>query len=73
MYGKIAKAVVEALNLDGYNVLCNNGKAAGQHISHLHFHIIPRRTGDGVLNRWPHYKYEEGQIEKFAEQIRKNL
>lgn len=71
--GKIAGAVAGAMNSDGYNLLCNNGRAAGQVIDHLHFHIIPRSTGDGVFNRWPSYKYSEGQIDKIAEEIRKNL
>ena len=71
--GKIAGAVSNAMNSDGYNVLCNNGKAAGQVIDHLHFHIIPRKTGDGVFDHWPSFKYEEGKIQKIAEQISKML
>ena len=71
--GKIAGAVTAAMNSDGYNVLCNNGRAAGQHIEHLHFHIIPRNTGDGLLSQWPTYEYEQGKIELIAEKIRKNL
>ena len=47
--GRIAEAVVAAMDADGYNVLSNNGSAAGQVVDHLHFHIIPRKTGDGVL------------------------
>lgn len=70
---KIAGAVMAAMKADGYNILCNNGKAAGQVIDHLHFHIIPRKTGDGVFNRWPSYKYEEGRIEVIAEHIHKYL
>jgi len=71
--GKIAGAVAKAMNSDGYNLLCNNGRAAGQLIEHLHFHIVPRKTGDGVFNRWPSFKYEEGKIEEVARAIRKNL
>jgi len=71
--GRIAKAVTAAMDSDDYNVLCNNGRAAGQIVEHLHFHIIPRRTGDGVFNRWPSYKYQEGKIEAIAAEIRKNL
>ena len=70
---KIAGAVVSATGADGYNVLCNNGKAAGQLVDHLHFHIIPRRTGDGVFNKWPSYKYEQGRAEVIAGQIRAKL
>ena len=71
--GKIAGAVTAAMNSDGYNVLCNNGRAAGQLVEHLHFHIIPRNTGDGLFGQWSAYKYEQGKIELIAEEIRKNL
>lgn len=71
--GKIAAAVAASMNSDGYNILCNNGRAAGQLVEHLHFHIIPRNIGDGVFNRWPAYKYEKGKIEQIAAGIRKNL
>ncbi len=71
--GKIAKAVTAAMDSQGYNVLCNNGRAAGQLVEHLHFHIIPRNSGDGVFDRWPAYKYQEGKIEEIADRIRKNL
>ena len=71
--GKSAGAVSTAMKSDGYNVLCNNGRAAGQVIEHLHFHIIPRMAGDGVFDRWPSYKYQAGEIESIATRIRKNL
>lgn len=71
--GKIAGAVSAAMNSDGYNLLCNNGRAAGQIVEHLHFHIIPRNVGDGLLNRWPSYTYEQGKIEAIAGKIRQNL
>ena len=71
--GKIAKAVSVGTNSDGYNVLCNNGRAAGQLVSHLHFHIIPRNTADGVFDRWPSYKYQQGRMEEIAAGIRENL
>ena len=71
--GRIAGAVAAAMESDGYNLLCNNGRAAGQLIEHLHFHIIPRKDGDGVFDRWPARKYPDGRIETVAESIRKNL
>lgn len=71
--GKIAKAVTLGMNSDEYNILCNNGRVAGQHVEHLHFHIIPRNSGDGLFNHWPSYKYKEGKIETIAAKIRKNL
>ena len=71
--GKIAKAVTGAMDSQGYNILCNNGRAAGQIVEHLHFHIVPRNIGDGVFEHWPSYKYKEGKIEEIAAGIRKNL
>ncbi len=71
--GEIAGAVMIGMKADGYNVLSNNGIAAGQVVDHLHFHIIPRKTGDGVLTQWPSYRYKAGQAEKIAAKIRENL
>jgi histidine triad (HIT) family protein len=71
--GKIAGVVATAMNSDGYNLLCNNGRAAGQLIGHLHFHIIPRNTGDGLFSRWPSYQYEGDKGDVIADRIRQNL
>ncbi|MBN2594769.1 MAG: HIT family protein [Sedimentisphaerales bacterium] len=71
--GKIAQAVAAATGCDGYNVLCNNGRAAGQLIDYVHFHIIPRNEGDGVFHRWPHFQYPTGKIEEIAAKIRENI
>jgi histidine triad (HIT) family protein len=71
--GTVAKAVAKTTGADGYNVLCNNGRAAGQVVEHLHFHIIPRKTGDGVFTEWRASQYEQGRIEDLAGRIRKNL
>jgi histidine triad (HIT) family protein len=61
------------MGCDGYNILCNNGKAAGQLVGHLHFHIIPRNMDDGVFSRWPRYEYSDGIPEQIAEKICKFL
>ncbi len=69
----LAGPVVEAVGAEGYNVLCNNDAAAGQVVNHVHVHIIPRKKGDGVLNRWPSYTYPEGKAQQIAEKIKQNL
>jgi histidine triad (HIT) family protein len=71
--GKIAGAVASATGADGYNVLCNNGRAAGQIVDHLHFHIIPRRPGDDVFTQWPSYKYAQGKAEALAAKIKSKM
>ena len=66
---KVAKAVVKAVNAEGYNVNQNNKKAAGQVIDHIHFHIIPRFSDDGHSFDWTHAKYEENEMDKVKEKI----
>jgi len=44
---KVAAHLKDALPCDGFNILQNNGPAAGQTVPHLHFHIVPRR-GDAA-------------------------
>ncbi|MBN1125686.1 MAG: HIT family protein [Sedimentisphaerales bacterium] len=71
--GMIAGVIVETMESDGYNVLCNNGRSAGQIVDHVHFHVIPRNFDDGVFNRWPKFEYQPGQAEKVAAKIREKL
>ena len=53
---KLAKKVIthekEVLGCDGYNVLQNNGEAAGQTVFHFHMHLIPRYNGDQAGITW---------------------
>ena len=45
-----AGRVQARLKPDGMNIGINNGEAAGQAVPHVHWHIIPRYTGDGGGN-----------------------
>jgi histidine triad (HIT) family protein len=49
----ISRAVMSALNADGFSIGQNNGRAANQIIPHVHVHIIPRYTDDSREGRWP--------------------
>lgn len=69
----LAAAVREATGADGYNILNNNGRVSGQAVDHMHFHIIPRRRGDGLFPNWPAGGYEPGQARQIAEKIRKMI
>lgn len=70
---KTAAAVVKATKSDGFNLIQNNHRAAGQLIPHLHFHVIPRKAGDGLTFHWKQSKYPEGEMDKIADAISKNL
>ncbi|KAL1359631.1 hypothetical protein HN51_004948 [Arachis hypogaea] len=42
----ISNAIMKATGSDSFNLLINNGEAAGQVIFHTHIHIIPRKAYD---------------------------
>ncbi|MFZ2804212.1 MAG: HIT family protein [Patescibacteria group bacterium] len=69
---KVARAIVVAFGADGFNLEENNGEIAGQLIPHLHFHVVPRLSDDG-LKHWPGKPYAEGEAEVVAEKIREAL
>jgi histidine triad (HIT) family protein len=45
---KTALKLMDARKAEGFNILNNNFEAAGQIVNHLHFHIVPRKRGDGL-------------------------
>ena len=65
----LASAIKDGLKAEGFNVIINNGAAAGQTVYHFHFHIIPRFSND--FNYRPSLKiYADGSKKEFAEKIR---
>ncbi len=46
---EVAKLIYEKLEIDGYNIIQNNYKAAGQVVEHSHIHIIPRKEDDAKI------------------------
>lgn len=43
--------VEQTYHPSGYNIGINDGPAAGQTVSHLHMHLIPRYLGDQTDQR----------------------
>lgn len=71
---KAAKRVAKALSLSfgaSFNIVMNNGKEAGQVVSHSHVHIIPRFQKDRLRIKWSHLKYEGDEMKEYAEKIKK--
>ena len=46
----VAAAVKKGTKSDGLSVVQSNGKAAGQVVSHVHVHIIPRYLSEGPVS-----------------------
>lgn len=60
----LGAALMAVTGAEGFNVLQNNGPVAGQAVDHVHFHLIPRRAGDGLGYRWKPESYAEGRAEQ---------
>jgi len=69
---RVGGAIKESLSPNGYNVGLNNGSGSGQIVPHIHFHVIPRKEGDGH-KLWSQGKYEEEEAEEVASQIKAKL
>jgi len=70
---KVARAAVEATGADGFNVLQSNRPCAGQCVFHIHFHIVPRREGDGIGLGFRQTEPAKDDLSKTAEAIRAAL
>lgn len=51
----VAALLRQRLAPDGLTLRQNTGAASGQHIWHLHVHLVPRWHGDGHIG-WPRYE-----------------
>ncbi len=67
--GKISRHYTENLGFDGVDILNASGEAAQQSVFHLHFHIIPRKHGDGI-DAWPFKDRHDFDLAQAAEKLK---
>ncbi|MEM9345430.1 MAG: HIT family protein [Planctomycetota bacterium] len=74
----LSKAIIQATGSETWNLLQNNGSAAGQAVGHVHLHIIPRFAGDaretpthgnGLPFSWPAGEVDHAEAGALAEKI----
>ena len=71
---KIATAMNKTLDMDGLNVVQNNGEAAGQTVFHFHMHLIPRYEGDNAgIAAWKQGTLEDAVKEQIIESVTAEL
>ena len=65
---KVAEHLKAALPCDGFNILQNNGEAAGQTVKHIHFHIAPRYGMEPIA--FENHAGNMDELKALAERIR---
>jgi histidine triad (HIT) family protein len=70
---RLCRAVQAATGAHGLNIIVNMGKAAGQTIDHLHWHVIPRFEQDAVNWPWPHSQYVGDELSQMQFRIQREL
>lgn len=66
---KVARAVDRAFSPEGITILQANKAAGWQTVPHVHLHVLPRHTGDGVGLTWPAKNPPLAQLQSLAERI----
>lgn len=71
---KLAKKIIQketdVLGCDGYNIVQNNGEAAGQTVFHFHMHLIPRYKDDHAGVTWTPGKLTDEVRDEVVEKVR---
>ena len=66
---RISNHLAENCGYNGVNLLNASDESAGQSVLHFHFHIIPRKAGDGI-DAWPHFDGAKQDTEEVFSKIR---
>ncbi len=70
---KVAGKVMAATKAQGLSISQSNGTAAGQLVSHAHFHIIPRFANEGppgLESMLPSKRFDEKTLDQIAASIK---
>lgn len=70
---RVANSLKQELDLEGLNIVQNNGTIAGQTVFHFHMHLIPRYKGDTVNVGWKPGEADMDELSKLAEKVGKNI
>lgn len=66
---KMASSMTETLGCQGFNIVQNNGEAAGQTVLHFHIHLVPRYTDDGQGLFWEPRHYSDETLDEICSQL----
>lgn len=68
----VVKHATKVLECDGYNLLQNNGTAAGQTVFHYHLHLIPRYADmdNAQILTWPEKEGDADAIKAISASLK---
>ena len=67
---KVAQNIKDKLDPEGVNIVQNNGQKAGQMVSHIHFHVVPRYEDDQVIIQFPREQAQENELDNVLKKIK---
>jgi len=67
---RVAAAIEKVVKPDGFNLLQANGPGAAQSVMHFHMHVVPRKSGDGLMMNWPLVPGDHKDLAALAAEIR---
>lgn len=70
---KIGSAMKKSLGCSGFNLVQNNGEAAGQTVFHFHMHVIPRYDDGPSIVSWVPGEVSPEELSEVAEKIKNCL
>ena len=70
---KTARSLKKELDLEGMNIVQNNGTIAGQTVFHFHMHLIPRYVGDTVDVGWKPGEADMDELNELAKKVGSNI
>ena len=67
---RVARAVKKTMQPEGVTLLQANEAVGFQTVFHLHLHVLPRHTDDGVTLTWPAKNPAREELDRLAQQVR---
>jgi histidine triad (HIT) family protein len=67
---KICNLYNEKLGIENVQIINNSGSEAQQDVFHIHFHIIPRKKGDGQDISWKTHPDLRVKFEEMLEKLK---
>ena len=67
--GKLSKLYNQKLGIKNIQVVNSNGAEAQQDVFHIHYHIVPRKLGDGQNVNWKTHPEWRTEFDEMLKQI----